>query len=250
VYELPQGDRTGRIAHFEFLLRLADEDGREITPWQIIQSAERYGLMRDIDRWVIRQALSHMNALATRDGGWSHDVGFSINLSGQSAADATLIDFIREQYEIYDIDPARVWFEITETAAISHFATAVELAQDIRKLGSAIALDDFGSGLSSFGYLKNLPVDVLKIDGQFVRELASNPIDREMVRAISQIARAMNIRTVAEFVEDAQTMQALTDIGIDFAQGYHIARPLPMDEAIQLLEPAFEAVAGQTQRAA
>lgn len=250
VYELPQGGRTGRIAHFEFLLRLAGEDGREITPWQIIQSAERYGLMRDIDRWVIRQALSQMNALATRQGGWPHDVGFSINLSGQSAADATLIDFIREQYDIYDIDPKRVWFEITETAAISHFATAVELAQQIRALGSAIALDDFGSGLSSFGYLKHLPVDVLKIDGQFVRELASNTIDREMVRAISQIARAMDIRTVAEFVEDEQTMEALTEIGIDFAQGYHIARPLPIEEAIALLEPAAGTDAGATQRAA
>ena len=216
--------------HYELLLRLADDDGREITPWQIIQAAERYGLMRRIDRWVIARALSHVASVCSS----GKPAGFSINLSGQSAADATLSDFIREQYALHDIDPSLVWFEITETAAISHFATAVDLARQIRALGSKIALDDFGSGLSSFGYLKNLPVDVLKIDGQFVRELASNPIDQEMVRAISQIARAMDISTVAEFVEDNETLDVLTEIGIDYAQGFYIARPAPLDEALAM----------------
>jgi len=234
----PSGDST---MHYELLLRLADDDGREITPWQIIQAAERYGLMREIDRWVIRNALSHVARIAAS----GVPAGFSINLSGQSAADASLIDFIREQYTLHAIDPSLVWFEITETAAISHFATAVELAEAIRALGSKVALDDFGSGLSSFGYLKNLPVDVLKIDGQFVRELASNSIDREMVRAISQIARAMNISTVAEFVEDSETMDVLAEIGIDFAQGFHIARPAPIDETLEL-----DLAAMRTRRAA
>jgi len=216
------------IVHYELLLRLHDDDGREIPAGQIVQAAERYGLMREIDRWVIARAMTEI-AGATAAG---VRAGFSINLSGQSAADATLIEFIRTQYAQHGIDPSRVWFEITETAAISHFATAVELAGQIRALGSRIALDDFGSGLSSFGYLKNLPVDVLKIDGQFVRELASNPIDREMVRAISQIARVMGIRTVAEFVEDRRTLEVLAEIGIDYAQGYHIARPAPLDEVL------------------
>ena len=223
----PDSAQAG-ITHYELLLRLQDDDGSEIAPWQIIQAAERYGLMREIDRWVIAHALQQIaGALAA-----GVNAGFSINLSGQSAADATLIDFIRQQYALHDIDPTRVWFEITETAAISHFATAVALTEQIRVLGSKVALDDFGSGLSSFGYLKNLPVDVLKIDGQFVRELAGNPFDQEMVRAISQIARAMGILTVAEFVEDERTMEVLREIGIDYAQGYHIARPIPFDEAL------------------
>lgn len=232
---------AGGIEHAELLLRLHDEDGQDIAPWQIVQAAERYGIMRQIDRWVIARALSH--AAAFKRAG--HRLSFSINLSGQSAADASLIDYIEAQYRLHAVDPALIWFEITETAAISHFATAVELANGIRRLGSRIALDDFGSGLSSFGYLKNLPVDVLKIDGQFVREMASNAIDREMVRAIAQIACAMGIDTVAEFVEDAATKEALRALGIDYAQGYHIARPMPIDE----LEARLQA-AGSLPRAA
>ncbi len=224
---------NGRIRHFEFLLRLADDDGREITPWQIIQAAERYGLMRRLDRWVIVHALETVahHAPALPPG-----IGFSINLSGQSAADPTLIDFIVETYERLEIEPSMIGFELTETAAISHFDTAVELVRSIRALGSHVSLDDFGSGLSSFGYLKNLPIDVLKIDGQFVREIAHNPVDRSMVRAMVEIARAMDIRTVAEFVEDRQCMDVLVEIGIDRAQGYHIGKPMPVEQALALLE--------------
>ena len=223
----------GRITHFEFLLRLSDENGCDITPWQIIQAAERYGLMRRLDRWVIVRALE---TVARHAPSLPPGTGFSINLSGQSAADASLIDFITESYERLGVEPSTVGFELTETAAIASFDTAVALARGVRALGSRVSLDDFGSGLSSFGYLKNLPVDVLKIDGQFVREIARDEVDRTMVKAIAEIARSMHISTVAEFVEDRATVDVLVELGIDYAQGYHIARPMPVERALALLD--------------
>ena len=223
----------GRVTHFEFLLRLADGDGHEVAPWQIIQAAERYGLMRRLDRWVIATALE---TVARHAPSLPPGTGFSINLSGQSAADPDLIDFIVDGYERFGVEPSMVGFELTETAAISSFETAVELVGRIRALGARVSLDDFGSGLSSFGYLKNLPIDVLKIDGQFVREIVDNEVDRTMVKAIAEIARSMRIRTVAEFVEDQGIVDVLVELGIDYAQGYHIARPMPVEQALAMLE--------------
>jgi len=221
------------IAHFEFLLRLADKDGTEITPWQFIQAAERYDLMREIDRWVIGNALECMARYST---GVAGNCSFSINLSGQSAADPTMKSFIKDQLAQHEVDPTRVWFELTETAAISHFSVAIDLIKSIQSNGAKVALDDFGSGLSSFGYLKNLPIDILKIDGQFVKEIAKNPIDREMVAAIHRVGESMNIKTVAEFVEDQAIVDELVRIGVHYAQGFHIGRPVPVEEAITLLE--------------
>jgi len=222
------GDKP--IEHYEFLIRLKNPDGSLSTPWQFIQAAERYGVITEIDRWVIRNAFSMVADLNAKV---CEGCSFSINLSGQSAADATLKDYIKEQLEYYKIDPSRVWFEITETAAISNFSVAVDLFNNIRSLGSLIALDDFGSGLSSFGYLKNLPVDILKIDGQFVKEIAKNPIDREMVRAIHQVGQSMGIKSVAEFVEDEAILQVLSEIGVNYAQGYHIGKPMSVEDAIE-----------------
>lgn len=220
------------VEHFEFLLRLTDKSGTEMTPWQFIQAAERYDLMRDIDRWVISNAL---RLVSEQDGGRGSDCSFSINLSGQSAADPTLKTFIQEQIKHHGVDPAKIWFELTETAAISHFSVAIDLINNIRSTGAKVALDDFGSGLSSFGYLKNLPVDVIKIDGQFVKEIATNSIDREMVRAIHRVGEAMNIVTVAEFVEDQETVDELRRIGVNYAQGYFIGKPTPVSQAIAAL---------------
>jgi len=221
--------KTGRISHFEFLLRLTDDEGRETSPWRIIQAAERYGLMKDIDRWIISHA---MGMIASLEGPHA-DMKFAINLSGQSAADAGLIDFIKQEFLEHRVDPARLCFELTETAAITNFATAVELANSIRELGSRMALDDFGSGLSSFGYLKNLPVDVLKIDGQFIKDIANNDVDRAMVKAINDVAVSMQLTTVAEFVEDEKILAVLQEIGIDLAQGYFIGKPMALDAALE-----------------
>ena len=220
------------ITHFEFLLRLANPDGTEVTPWQFIQAAERYDLMREIDRWVICNALKTVAQYA--DGAGS-GCSYSINLSGQSAADPSLKLFIQDQITLHQVDPSTIWFELTETAAISHFSIAVDLIKNIRSTGAKVALDDFGSGLSSFGYLKNLPVDVIKIDGQFVKEIVNNPIDREMVRAIHRVGESMNIETVAEFVENQAIVDELVRIGVNYAQGYHIGKPLPVAQALAAL---------------
>lgn len=216
---------TSSIQHFEFLLRLHNPDGPEFTPWQFIRAAERYDLMRQIDRWVIRNAL---RTVAELKGGPGGGCSYSINLSGQSAADPTLKTFIRDQYEYYKIVPSQIWFELTETAAISHFSVATELFKSIRDLGSLVALDDFGSGLSSFGYLKNMPIDIIKIDGQFVREIVNNKIDRQMVLSIKQLGEVMGIKTVAEFVENQEILEELIEIGIDYAQGYYLGKPAPV----------------------
>jgi len=136
---------------------------------------------------------------------------------------------------------SKIWFELTETAAISHFSVAVDLIKSIRSAGAKVALDDFGSGLSSFGYLKNLPVDIIKIDGQFVKEIARNSIDREMVQAIHRVGESMNIETVAEFVENQEIVDVLKKIGVNYAQGYHIGKPVPVAQAIAALDPPRKA---------
>ena len=219
-----------KFFRFEILLRLADEEGYDLQASRIISAAERYGMMRDIDRWVIDRAFSIL-AEHNKDVQQSSFI-FAINLSGQSAADPTLTDYISERISHYQIDPKCLCFEITETAAISHFANAVELSQAIRDMGAQIALDDFGSGLSSFAYLKNLPINVLKIDGQFIQEIASNPVDQAMVKAIRDVANSMQITTVAEFVKSQATFDVLMNIGIDIAQGFHIARPMPIEKVL------------------
>lgn len=235
-----QNNNDYAVEHYEFLLRLQNEDGSISTPWQFIQAAERYDLMTEIDRWVIENAFKTVAALGDGPGS---NCSFSINLSGQSAADPTLKSFIDEKMKLYNVDPAMIWFELTETAAISQFSVAVDLINSIKSLGSLVALDDFGSGLSSFGYLKNLPVDILKIDGQFVKEIAKNPIDREMVRAIHQVGMSMGIKTVAEFVEDQDIVDVLSEIGVHYAQGYHIGKPIPIEEAVALLPNEFQKAA-------
>ncbi|ASJ75469.1 EAL domain-containing protein [Granulosicoccus antarcticus] len=218
------------IQHFEFLLRMKGPGGEVLAPWQFIRAAERYDLMRQVDRWVIRNSL---RTVAELKGGPGGTCSYSINLSGQSAADPTLKTFIQEQYDNYQITPSQIWFELTETAAISHISVANELFQSIRAMGSLIALDDFGSGLSSLGYLKNMPIDIIKIDGQFVREIAKNKIDRQMVLSIQQLGNVMGIKTVAEYVEDQDILDELIKIGIDYAQGYRIGEPAPVATSLR-----------------
>ena len=211
------------IKHYELLLRLIDDAGNEIAPMRFIQAAERFDLMRSIDRWVIDNGcrlVSEGVALLPSD------CSFSLNLSGQSAADPELLNFIAERIDHYQLNPRHLWFEITETAAISHFDNAVKLFKGLQKLGAKVALDDFGSGLSSFAYLRNLPVDLLKIDGQFVRDVATSYAAREMVRAIHHVASAMGLQTVAEFVETQDVLHILQEMNIDFAQGYLIGKPV------------------------
>ena len=221
------------IDHYEVLLRLVAEDGGIIAPGTFIPAAERYNLMPAIDRWVVRSTLTHlqehacppMNASA---GSGECDCLVAINLSGASLGDDDFLDFVRAQLAEHGIPPGMVCFEITETAAISNLARATQLITELRALGCRFSLDDFGAGLSSFGYLKNLPVDFLKIDGGLVKNIVDNPIDYAMVEAINDIGHVMGLRTIAEFVENDAIREKLCRLGVDYVQGYGIERPRPL----------------------
>ncbi|ASJ76137.1 Cyclic di-GMP phosphodiesterase PdeB [Granulosicoccus antarcticus IMCC3135] len=223
---LEKGTVKPAIQHYEFLLRLLDSENEEISPYKFIKAAERYDMMAKIDRWVLENAFMHISKLLNK---LDEQCTFSINLSGQSLSDPQILDYIRTLFARHEVSPECVWFEITETAAISQYSTASILLQGLREMGAKVALDDFGSGLSSFVYLQKLPVDILKIDGQFVKEVDINPVARQMVSAIDQMAKALGLLTVAEFVESAAVMEVLSDIGVDYAQGYHIARPCAIE---------------------
>ncbi len=219
--------------HCEILLRMLDEDGNLLAPGQFMPAAEKYSLMPSIDRWVIDNVFALKAYIAQKrqaDIGVYHHC--SINLSGASLSDDTLLGYICDKTREYDIAPSSVCFEITETAAIANLPIATAFIKELRSMGYRFALDDFGSGLSSFAYLKNLPVDFLKIDGSFIKDIASDPIDYTMVRAINQIGHAMNIKTIAEFVEDDKIVSKLHEIGVDFAQGFGIDRPRPIEEMV------------------
>lgn len=216
--------------HLEILLRLRDEGGELIVPGSFIPAAERYGLMHMIDRWVLRNTFQAL-ARQRDGGGLPARLTCAINLSGASIGDANFLDFIREQFASQGIAAQMICFEITETTAITNLADATRFINELKTLGCRFSLDDFCAGMSSFMYLKHLPVDYLKIDGSFVRDMLQNPIDRAMVEAINHIGHVMGKATIAEFVETEEVLQALREIGIDYAQGYVIARPQPFDLA-------------------
>ncbi len=218
--------------HYELLLRL-EEGGEPIRPMAFIPAAERYQLMPQLDRWVIEHALSLCARGIVRPAERPSTLG--INLSGASLSDSQFQGFIRDILDRYPGVAPRLCFEITETAAMSNLDAVLGLIRDLRALGCHFALDDFGSGLSSFAYLQGLPVDYLKIDGAFVRDMARNPVDAAMVEAIAKVARIMGIRTVAEFVEDEETAQALKALGVDYAQGNHFSEPQPLARLCELL---------------
>ena len=209
-------------AHYELLLRLRDEAGRIVTPNDFIKAAERYGIMPAIDRWVIENAFRWLVSEADEREKLAL---CSINLSGQSLGDDKFLPFVIDQFHRSGLDGSKICFEITETAAVASFSQANRFIQALKELGCKFALDDFGTGLSSFGYLKHFPVDFLKIDGSFVREILRDPIDREMVRSINEIGHLTGKQTIAEFAENAEIIQMLTSLGVDFAQGYGVAQP-------------------------
>jgi diguanylate cyclase (GGDEF)-like protein/PAS domain S-box-containing protein len=209
--------------HGEILLRLKEPDGQVILPGAFIPAAERYNQITAIDRWVIRAVLS-----ALRDQEQRPPLSqYSINISGQSLGDAAFLAFVVEQVEQATIEPSQICFEITETAAIANLTAAMNFVSTLKAKGCRFALDDFGSGLSSFAYLKTLPVDYLKIDGRFVKDMLDEPIDCAMVEAIHRVGHLMGIKTNAESVENTAILEKLRVIGVDYAQGYGIAKPRP-----------------------
>jgi EAL domain-containing protein (putative c-di-GMP-specific phosphodiesterase class I) len=209
-------------SHYELLLRLKDESGRIVAPNDFIAAAERYGITPAIDRWVIENALRWLVSEADER---EKLLMCSINLSGQSLGDDKFLPFVIDQFHRSGLDASKICFEITETAAVASFSQANRFIHSLKELGCKFALDDFGTGLSSFGYLKHFPVDFLKIDGSFVREILRDPIDREMVRSINEIGHLTGKQTIAEFAENAEIIQMLTSLGVDYAQGYGVAQP-------------------------
>ena len=212
--------------HCELLVRMVDESGKLVPPMAFIPAAERYNLMPAVDRWVIRNALATLQRLRVEQPDTPIEL-CAINLSGASIGDDRFLEFVHEQFEGFDVPPQCICFEITETAAIANLAKAQRFIEEFRALGCKFSLDDFGAGMSSFAYLKHLPVDFLKIDGGFVKDMADDPIDRAMVEAINNVGHVMGKRTIAEFVDNDRVVVALRQIGVDYAQGYGVAKPRP-----------------------
>lgn len=229
---IAENDAAGNIAKVEILLRLRDQEGSIISPADFIPAAEKYNLMPAIDRWVIRRVLQLLPS--RQEGGSSRPV--AINLSGSSVADESLLDFIIEELEQSGADPTLITLEITETAAIENLSRATEFISRLKKEGISFALDDFGNGFSSFAYLKTLPVDFLKIDGSFVKDMTEDPIDHALVEAVNNIGHTMGLETVAEYVKDAKTLTALQALKVDYVQGFELYKPAPLEEFILLKE--------------
>ncbi|MCF6252988.1 MAG: EAL domain-containing protein [Methylococcaceae bacterium] len=211
--------------HYELLLRLKDENDEILTPYHFIPTAERYNMMPKIDRWVIKNALTLM-ALEFEHKPETKLI-CSINLSGQSFCEEGFVTYVLEQIKHSGVPANRICFEMTETAAVSNLTQAVEFMETLKKIGCQFSLDDFGSGMSSFTYLKNLPVDYLKIDGYFVKTMLENKIDHAMVASIHQIGSVMGLKTIAEFVENDEIFKELKNMGVDYGQGYGIGKPEP-----------------------
>ncbi len=224
-----------QIEHYEILLRLQAQDGSLVYPGAFIPAAERYGLMGNVDRWVIDNTLNQMQQHAANGA-----PSVTINLSGQSLSDDELADFVVCLLKKYQIEPARVCFEITETAVIRNLVQAQDFVRRMNAIGCKFALDDFGSGLSSFGYLKTFKVDFLKIDGSFVRDIVDDETDRLMVASINQIGKSLGIKTIAEFVENDAIAAELREIGVDLLQGYGIGKPVPFPQCFKMSAPALE----------
>jgi len=217
-------------AFHELTVRLRDDDGQLVPPNEFIPAAERYNVMSIIDRWVVRRAVELLKAC--RRGGGELPL-LAVNLSGTSLNEQAFVDFVLQQVGEAAI-AAALCFEITETAAVTSLSNAIYFMRELKARGCKFSLDDFGSGLSSFMYLKTLPVDFLKIDGQFISHIAADPVDRSMVEAISKVGRALGISTVAECVETEGILEELERIGVDFAQGFFVAAPRPIAELVSL----------------
>ncbi|GJI97446.1 hypothetical protein RugamoR57_41640 [Duganella caerulea] len=226
--------------HDEVLIRIQPAKGELILPGAFIPAAERYDMMTAIDRWVIRAVCRHVQSVRDSLGPQQAYIAqrqpapaqYSVNLSGSSLSDEGLRDYIIEQFVEHDVAPEQICFEITETAVIANLIKAQDFMAGLKALGCRFSLDDFGSGLSSFAYLKALPVDYLKIDGVFIRDIANNAINRAMVKAINEVGHVMGISTVAEYVEDEPTLAVVRELGLDYAQGYAVGtlRPLSVSD--------------------
>jgi len=212
---------SGEIRHYEALIRMVDDCG---SPSDFIPVAERMGLIHEIDRYMVRNVIKTLASLPSSQS----DLSLHVNLSGHAFQDPTLYAMIREEIHTHKIDPKRLLFEITETAAVANTIQTREMVIKLRQLGCRFALDDFGAGFSSFNYVKQFPVDQLKIDGAFIRNLINDPVDQLLVKSMIEVSKSLNKEIIAEFVENQETLDLLISYGVDYVQGYFIGKPLPL----------------------
>ncbi len=217
---------SGMITQYELLLRMRGDSGELVPPGAFLSTAERFGLIGAVDRWVTQQAVRLI--AAQRDKG--NDLILEVNLSGKTMTDQNFPLQLEKDLRRTGIDPGNIVFEITETAAVADIERAKEMAKRLIDLGCRFALDDFGAGFASFYYLKHLPISYLKIDGEFIKALPETPADQLIVKALVDVCHGLGIKTIGEFVEDQPTLEMLGDLGVDFAQGYHVGRPHPVSE--------------------
>lgn len=227
-------DGSKKTLHFEILLRMLEPDGTAIPPGKFMPAAERFRLMPSIDAWVIENCFKMIVEGDRRSN--TFDYIWTINLSGQSMNEPNLEDLILSYADKYQIPMDKFCFEITETVAVNNLKDAKNLMNSLRNKGFKFALDDFGSGLSSFAYLKNLPVDYLKIDGAFIKGIVDDPFTHAIVKAINQVSQVRGLETIAEFVENEDIIRCIKDIGINYAQGYGLGKPIPLTEQLRILQ--------------
>ena len=211
----------GLVSHYEVLLRMRDDEGQIYTPDVFIPVAERMGLIHSIDMWVIEHAIDYLAGL----GNDQAHLALTINLSGHAFHNPRLLPFLEEKLQATWVTPNRLIFEITETAAIANFAQTRTMIAKLHSLGCSFALDDFGTGFNSFEYIKNIPVDYIKIDGQFVHNLADDTTDQVLVRAMVEIAHTLGKKVIAEYVESSEILQLLYQMEVDYVQGFLFGKP-------------------------
>ncbi|BFM05501.1 EAL domain-containing protein [Halioxenophilus aromaticivorans] len=229
-----QGERQA-TGHIEVFVHLLGENGKLVPPGAFIPAAERYSVIQEVDMWVVRNALAWLGDYQRRPA--ASPMVCSINLSGTTISDKKSLDKIIELIEDSQVDTQGLCFEITETAAIGNFEAAKRFIVALKEIGCSFSLDDFGSGLSSFGYLKNLPVDYLKIDGVFIKDILNNRVDKVMVDSITKLAHELGLKTVAEFVSSEAIAEQLRELGVDYGQGYFLAKPQPLHTLTAAVEP-------------
>jgi EAL domain-containing protein (putative c-di-GMP-specific phosphodiesterase class I) len=223
-------DATVEDSHYEILLTVLDDDDTPLPPQDFIIAAEKFNRMGALDRWVIRNTFKFISANILK---LDHLGTFAINLSGNSLTEDDFMEFVLEQFNETRLPPSKICFEITETAAIGRLEDVVKFMERMKIIGVSFSLDDFGSGLSSYSYLRNLPVDYLKIDGIFVKEIKNNLSDYAVVKSINEIGHCMGKKTIAEFVEDEETLEILREIGVDYVQGWGIGKKIPITELLK-----------------
>jgi len=237
---VPLLDLSDPGLHYEVLLRVIDESGQVISPVELLSAAEQFDMATRVDNWVVNAIFDwlekhpeHVENLRL----------CSINLSGASIGDANFLIFLKEKLQATKIPLEKISFEVTENAAIKNMSKARDFLDTVKEYGCKLALDDFGSGHSSFAYLKDLPVDILKIDGVFVKEMCVDPVNHAMVKAINEVAQAMNMETIAEYVENGEICNALKEIGVNYGQGYHFGKSEKLDEIIVVDESVATMIA-------